>query len=106
MFRFSVISFHSGNLEGKFMINQYEPKPYEAMQYDGANEGDIQTWLEGFGYTVTISIATDDILSITISSIQLYLVVVPNYWVLYGVSQLTFEAISTTELNDRFNIIP
>lgn len=88
------------------MINMYEPKPIEAMQFTGANENDIKSWLEGFGYTVSVSVNAQGFLELFIQQLDINLTVLDQSYVVYWVGEIRVEALTSTEISARFVAIP
>ncbi len=87
------------------MLNNYDPKPIQAFEFDGANEAAIQAWLEGFGYTVDIFVNGAS-LEIFIREINQRTTAATGEFVVYWVAQILLEHMTATEIAARLDIIP
>lgn len=87
------------------MINDYETKPLQTLEFDGINEAEFQTWMEGFGYTATVSV-DDGVLQLFVRNIGTTIYVRTGDLAIYWVSQVILQPISASDLANRFDLIP
>lgn len=79
-----------------------QPKPCEAIQFDGSNEGDIRDWLTSYDYDVTISITSNDVLDLYIQQLGQRIYAMKHDYVFYNVAFPFIEAIPPKGIEQRF----